>query len=43
MAPVAVKIGPRAKVEEDEIEFVDDLDAVSSTEVMLGWGDDNPF
>ncbi|WP_279617181.1 hypothetical protein [Streptomyces regalis] len=43
MAPVAVKIATTSKVEEDEIEFVDDLDAVSGTEVMLGCGNDNPY
>lgn len=31
------------KAEDDEIEVVEDLDAISSTDVMLGCGNDNPF
>nr|WSZ97293.1 hypothetical protein OH820_17955 [Streptomyces sp. NBC_00857] len=45
MSLVAVEIvsRPQAEGTEEEIEFVDDLDVVSSTEVMLGCGDDNPY
>jgi hypothetical protein len=28
---------------DDEIEVVEDLDALASTDVMLGCGNDNPF
>ncbi|WP_328403959.1 hypothetical protein OHS70_34135 [Streptomyces sp. NBC_00390] len=31
------------KAEDDAIEVVEDLDAISSTDVMLGCGNDNPF
>ncbi|WP_187645477.1 hypothetical protein [Streptomyces sp. TRM49041] len=41
-APVAVQITTRPDVE-DEIEFVDDLDAVAGNEVMRGCGEDNPY
>lgn len=42
MTLVAVEITPDTQAEE-EIEFVDDLDAISGTEVMLGCGNDNPY
>ncbi|MEW2634676.1 hypothetical protein AB0903_24295 [Streptomyces sp. NPDC048389] len=28
---------------DDEIEVVEDLDAIAGTDVMLGCGNDNPF
>jgi hypothetical protein len=40
---VAVEIQPRPQVEGDEIEVVDDLDEISSTEAMMGCGEDNPY
>jgi hypothetical protein len=44
MAPVAVEIMGRPRTEtSDEIEFVPDIDAFSSTAVNLGCGDDNPY
>ncbi|MFD9422718.1 MULTISPECIES: hypothetical protein [unclassified Streptomyces] len=43
MSLVAVEISPRPQAEEEEIEFVDDLDAIAATEVMLGCGNDNPY
>ncbi|MEV0410334.1 hypothetical protein ACWGCK_09635 [Streptomyces virginiae] len=39
---VAVQITKRPAVD-DEIEFVDDLDAVAGNEVMRGCGEDNPY
>ncbi|HZF90453.1 hypothetical protein [Streptomyces sp.] len=41
-APVAVTITNRPDVE-DEIEFVEDLDALAGNEVMRGCGEDNPY
>lgn len=29
--------------EAEEVEFLDDIDAVASTAAMLGCGDDNPY
>lgn len=46
MAPVAVEImaGPGSVVADDEeIRIVGDVDSLSSTEVMLGCGNDNPY
>ena len=43
MPPVAVQIAPPRGVARDEIELVADVDALSSTEVMLGCGNDNPY
>jgi hypothetical protein len=42
MSAVAVEITTRPDVDE-EIEFVDDLDAVAGNEVMRGCGNDNPY
>ncbi|WP_405676188.1 hypothetical protein OG292_15600 [Streptomyces sp. NBC_01511] len=36
-----VEINPQAA--DDEIEVVEDLDALAGTDVMLGCGNDNPF
>lgn len=43
MALEAVEINPMPQSEDDDIEMIDDLDAISSTEVMLGCGEDNPY
>jgi hypothetical protein len=45
MPPVLVEIGPRpADADEDEIEFVDDLDQiVETTMCSCNAGDDNPY
>ncbi|WP_455354399.1 hypothetical protein [Streptomyces sp. SYSU K217416] len=43
MTATAVEITVKSQVEDEEIEVIDDLDAISSTEVMLGCGNDNPF
>jgi hypothetical protein len=44
MSPVPVQIieAPRPG-DSDEISFVTDVDFLSSTEVMLGCGNDNPY
>jgi hypothetical protein len=44
MTPVAVEITAPPRTEtSDEIQFLADVDALSSTEVMLGCGNDNPY
>jgi hypothetical protein len=44
MAPVLVEItGPPRTEASDEIEFIADVDDLSSTTVMLGCGEDNPY
>lgn len=46
MAPVPVDITVRpnaADVDEEEIAFMNNVDDLSSTEVMLGCGNDNPY
>lgn len=44
MSPtVEIKTKAQAQTEDDEIVVVEDLDALSSTDVMLGCGNDNPF
>ncbi len=43
MSPVPVVIEPAPKTEDEEITFLDDVDELSSTEVMLGCGNDNPY
>ena len=44
MPPVPVQLmeAPRTSAD-DEISYVTDIDSLSSTEVMLGCGDDNPY
>lgn len=42
MAPVTVEITGRTDVE-DDVEFVEDLDGLAGTEVMRGYGNDNPW
>lgn len=42
MAPVMVEIATRPP-EAEEIEFVEDMDPIAASEVMLGCGDDNPY
>ncbi|MEV5567617.1 hypothetical protein AB0L54_32895 [Streptomyces sp. NPDC052196] len=41
MTAVAVEITTRTAADEDEIEFVDDLDAIAGNETMRGCGNDN--
>lgn len=43
MTAVAVEITPGPHAEEEEIEIIDDLDALAGTEIMLGCGNDNPY
>lgn len=45
MTAIAVEIATAATAtaDDDEITFVADVDDLSSTEVMLGCGDDNPY
>ena len=45
MGPVPVEILAMrsARSKEEEISFLDDVDDLSSTEVMLGCGNDNPY
>ncbi|MGH7869039.1 MAG: hypothetical protein ACREP9_15730 [Candidatus Dormibacteraceae bacterium] len=45
MGPVPVEIAdmPSAGDDDEEITFLDDVDGLSSTEVMLGCGNDNPY
>jgi hypothetical protein len=44
MQPVLMDIAmPSAESNDDEMVVVDDVDQLSSTEVMLGCGDDNPY
>ena len=42
MSPVPVMI-TTAPVEDDDISFIDDIDALAGAEAMLGCGDDNPY
>lgn len=39
--PVEIAITPSA--EDVDISFIDDVDSLGSTEVMLGCGNDNPY
>jgi len=39
--PVVIEATPTA--EDEEIAFLDDVDELSSPEVMLGCGNDNPY
>lgn len=43
MIPVPVAILAAPEAEDEEITFLDDVDDISSTEVMLGCGNDNPY
>jgi hypothetical protein len=43
MTPVPVAIQATPKADDEEITFLDDVDDLSSTEVMLGCGNDNPY
>jgi hypothetical protein len=44
MAPALVEItGPPRTEASDQIEFIADVDDLSSATVMLGCGDDNPY
>jgi hypothetical protein len=44
MEPVLVDIlMPNATDNDEEIVVIDDVDQLSSTEVMLGCGNDNPY
>jgi hypothetical protein len=40
---VEITARQNAGVKDDGITLVDDVDVLSSTEVMLGCGDDNPY
>ncbi|MEV0776331.1 hypothetical protein [Streptomyces sp. NPDC050428] len=37
------KVEINSQAADDEIEVIDDLDALAGTDVMLGCGEDNPF
>lgn len=41
--PVDILSMPGTGSEAEEISLVDDIDELSSTEVMLGCGNDNPY
>ena len=43
MSPVPVTITAALLAEGKDIAFIDDVDALTSAEVMLGCGDDNPY
>jgi hypothetical protein len=43
MEAVPVEIAARPSAEDVGISFVDDVDTLGSTEVMLGCGNDNPY
>jgi hypothetical protein len=43
MSPVPVAITARPRAEDDDISFIDDVDALGSAEAMLGCGDSNPY
>jgi hypothetical protein len=43
MGPVLVDLMTRPGAEDEDITFVDDVDSLSGTEVMLGCGNDNPY
>lgn len=42
MAPVPVTID-RTRAKDDDIAFIDDVDAIAGTDIMFGCGNDNPF
>jgi hypothetical protein len=41
--PVQIMERPGTDDNDDEISYVADVDSLSSTEVMLGCGNDNPY
>lgn len=41
--PVVIMPMPSVGDEDEEITFLGDVDGLSSTEVMLGCGNDNPY
>jgi hypothetical protein len=43
MGAVPVQITATPSAGDEDITFVDDVDSLSSTEVMLGCGNDNPY
>ena len=43
MGAVPVQITATTSSADEDITFVDDVDSLSSTEVMLGCGNDNPY
>lgn len=43
MGPTPVEITLRSNAEEEEIAILDNVDDISSTDAMLGCGDDNPY
>jgi len=40
---VSVEIAITPSAEDADISFIDDVDSLGSTEVMLGCGNDNPY
>lgn len=43
MGPVLVGLTAAPGAGDEDIAFIDDVDSLSSTEVMLGCGNDNPY
>ena len=43
MSPVPVVITARPRAEDDDISFIDDVDALGGAEAMLGCGDSTPY
>jgi hypothetical protein len=43
MGAIRVEIATTPSAEDADISFVDDVDSLGSTEVMLGCGNDNPY
>ena len=43
MSPVPVMITVAPHPENEDVSFIDDVDALASAETMLGCGDDNPY
>lgn len=43
MGSVPVEIAITPSTEDADVSFVDDVDSLGSTEVMLGCGNDNPY
>jgi hypothetical protein len=43
MGPVLVDLTAAPGADDEDIAFIDDVDSLSGTEVMLGCGNDNPY
>jgi hypothetical protein len=41
--PVEIITTPQTEESAEDVEVIDDLDEIASTEIMLGCGDDNPY